>query len=287
MKKLALLLLALAPFAASVEAAPLDHLKKVFSPDMPPQPPSIAVLIVHDRPGALLEVKGRYKLFDPRTNSYISSRFIGKRKFIQAVHDGLRWGEEFPGLHQLLIIPEDPKVTTVVDGIEYRGSIYIYDVEGQIAVVNGVNIEDYLKSILARRYLTPLSAEAAAAAAINERTKAYYQAANPTTPYWAVDAQEVGYKGFAVTGRNVPIEEALDATKYLVMSDGEAGADSAHPFLAAQWESADSTKGAVAPQIKLEQAEEMAKRGDHAAQILAKAYPGRSLQLMFHETIKR
>lgn len=286
MKRILSLVLALMPLIATVEGAPLDYLKTVFNKPVPIQPPSIKVLVAYDKPGAVLEVKGRYLLFDPRTNSYISTRFIGKRKFIQAINDGLRWGEEFPGLHQLLIVPQDPTVTTIVDGIEYRGGIYVYDVEGTIAVVNEVNVEDYLKSILARRFLEPMDDEALAAAVIAVRTNAYYQAANPQTPFWAVDGQKVGYQGYAVTGRNVPVEDAIQATRYLIMNEGNVSQGVVHP-IPALWEQSGDEKAGVVAQIKLEEANAMSKDGAHAAQILGKAFPGSTLILMHHDKKQR
>lgn len=285
-KKILLSVMVLMPIVANMEAAPLDMLKEAFTPKPQNNPPAIKVLIVHDKPGALIEVKGRYRLFDPKLNEYISTRFMGKRRFIQPIADGLRWGEEFPGLHQLLIIPEDQSITTIVDGIEYRGMMYIYDVEGQIAIVNAVNIEDYLKSILARRYLEPIDDEALAAAVIAERTNVYYQMTNPKSKYWAVDGQLTGYQGYAVTGRNVPIEDAIYATRYLIMSNGNGGQNQAQPF-PAKWEPSQQDQGAIASKVKFKDANEMSKDGSHAAQILAKAYPGSSLLLMHHDPAQR
>src|SRR5437588_276475 len=94
--------------------------------------PSIKVLLDHNRPGVVVEVKGEYKLYDPRTNEHMSTRFIGKRKYFQALKDGLQWGEEFPGLHQIKIEPSTAATTIIADGLEYRGSIYLYGIEGRL-----------------------------------------------------------------------------------------------------------------------------------------------------------
>ncbi len=144
-----------------------------------PVPPTIKVLVTHDKPGVVLEVKGKYKIYDPHQNMYISTRFIGKRKFIQAISDGLKWGEEFPGIHQIRIVPDDPNTTTLVDGIEYKGSIFVYDIGGTISVVNEIDIEDYLKSILEPQFDDNLLPETFASIAITARTNAYYQASWP------------------------------------------------------------------------------------------------------------
>ncbi|MBA3957660.1 MAG: SpoIID/LytB domain-containing protein [Parachlamydiaceae bacterium] len=265
------LLLAVMPVVASLNAGILDSWGKKTRE----QPPIIGVLIAYDRPGVVLEVKGKYRLYDPKDLSFISTRFIGKRKFIQAVNDGLKWGEEFPDLHQLLIVPDHQNITTIADGIEYRGSMYIYDVQGALGIVNEVDIEDYIRSILAAQPST-LPEEVLAAIAIAARTNAYYYAYNPKTPFWAVDGTQEAYRGFAVTNPSSPIEKAITATRYLIMSKNKDASNPA-PF-AAQFSSA----GTAGSKINLDQAVEMAKRGEHAARILEQAYPSTNILLMHY-----
>lgn len=245
-------------------------------------PPTIKILIVHDKPGVVLEVKGKYKIFDPHAGKLISSRFMGKRKFIQAIADGIKWGEEFPGIHQLVIKPDEKQTTTIVDGIEYHGLIYVYDVGGTISVVNEIKLEDYLSSILAFRFRSPLTEETLAAVAIAARTTAYYQIESSKTPYWAVDARQVGFQGYAAINTTNPIEKALQATRYMVMTS-PASSREVHPFIAEWREMGPTSEDAVVSQISLAEAEEMAKKGEHAAQILFKAFPGTRIELIHYE----
>lgn len=199
-------LLAFLSVQLSLEAGIIDTITNIFTKEPLPQPPSIKALLTHDQDGVILEVKGKYKIYDPRNGELISTRFVGKRRFIQAVREGLKWGEEFPGIYQIVIVPDSPQTTTIVDGIEYRGSIYIYDIGGSISVVNQLDIEDYLSSIMTPKFRDPqqlefkepLPYEMLAVFAITARTNAYWQSQNSKTPYWDVDAKEVGYKGYAV-----------------------------------------------------------------------------------------
>lgn len=281
--RILVMLLAMAPLSIPANAGLWDSLKSVFSPKELPKPLSTRVLIVHDQHGIVLEVKGKYAIYDPKTNEHISTRFIGKRKFIQALSDGIKWGEEFPGVHQLLIVPEEDHVTTIVDGIEYRGKIYIYDIGGTISVVNQVDIEDYLTSILAPKYKDPLSEETMAAIAIAARTNAYYDALNPKNTYWDINANQVGYLGYAVTNSSNPIEKGIESTRYMVMSKSGSEPGTATPF-PAMWSGSANKKAGDAEyaKISLSQVEEMAKKGDHAAQILAKAFPNTAILLMHY-----
>lgn len=284
MRKLLMIAFALICYIPFSQAGILDDWLTNLWRGQKPEPPTIKVLIVHDQPGVVLEVKGKYKIYDPHQNNYLSTRFIGKRKFIQALQDGLKWGEEFPGVHQLKIVPDDKNTTTIVDGIEYRGTIYVYDIGGTISVVNEVDIEDYLASILEPQFDENLSPETFAAIAITARTNAYYQAMNPKNTYWAVDAGSVEYEGYAVTKRATAVDKALQATKYmvLVLPNDQTKKNETFP---AQWGSTTGGKvpkeNAVFSRISLFQAEDLAKAGEHAAQILAKAFPNAQIVLMY------
>lgn len=281
--KTILVLMAILPFQSCVEGGVFENLLNLKTKLLPPK---IKVLVVYDRPGVVVEVKGKYRLYDPNTKSYLSTRFLGKRKYIQALRGGLQWGEEFPGLFQLQIEPDDQSITTIVDGVEYRGSIVIYDVEGTISVVNEVFIEDYLASLLSPQVRNVLPEEVLAAIAITARTNAYCQVANPKSPFWDVDGKKIGYHGYAVTDGKNPIEKAIYATRYLVMSRSNADADQPIPFLG-QFGPAQAAGGQYeSSHLSLDEAEAMASKGNHAAQILAKAFPNTSMKLMHYSDSK-
>lgn len=277
------LMLALMPFSGYLEAGFWDMF---FTSEVPQEPKKIKVLIVQDKPGVVLEVKGKYTLYDPnrvKQNKYkhISTRFLGKRKFIQAVSDGIRWGEEFPGVFQLLIVPEEETTKTVVDGVSYKGSLYVYNIAetGTISIVNEVLLDDYLNSVLSAKYQTPMSEEALNAIAIAARTNALYYALNPRSAYWSVDASEVGYVGDSDVRASNPVVQAVEATKQMVMSQAKSKENqTAFP---AEWAllTGQSKSHVKLAQISLQEAESLAVKGDHAAEILKKAFPGTSIQL--------
>lgn len=280
--------LVMGPLAVPVQAGWWDTFTGYFSKTAPTKPPKIRVLVVNDQQGVVIEVKGKYKMYDPHTGDHISTRFVGKRKFMQAVRDGLKWGEEFPGIFQLLIVPDETSTTTIVDGIEYRGPIYVYDVGGTISVVNEVGIEDFLSSTLSHSYRQKMPEEFLAATVIAARTNAYYTAANPKNQYWSVDAHPIKYQGYAVVDSTSDIEKAIKNTRHMVMSfTGQSdGKINAFP---AEWKTNDDyTRQQNISKITLEEAAEMAKQGAHAAQILTKAFPGVKIEMVHHpESDKR
>jgi len=280
-------LLAIGQFAAPVEAGWFDSVTGYFKKPATAKPPKIRVLIVHDQQGVVVEVKGKYKMYDPHNGEHLSTRFVGKRKFMQAVRDGLKWGEEFPGLYQLLIVPDETSTTTIVDGIEYRGPIYIYDIGGTISVINEVSIEDFLASTLAQRR-EQLPEELLAAGVIVARTNAYYAAANPKNQYWSVDARPTNYQGFAVVDNNSLIQKAVVGTRHMVMSTTPVGDNGQVTAFPAEWKTEASFNGQQnVSKITFAQATEMAKNGEHAAQILMKAFPGVKIELIHYPTEKK
>ncbi len=269
-----------------VEAGWIDSITSTFNRTAQAESPTIKVLLTHDQDTVILEVKGTYNLYDPRNGELISTRYKGKRRSIRATREGLTWGEEFPGIHQIAIIPDNYDTKTIVDGIEYIGGIYIYDVGGSISVVNKVPVEDYLDSIMSPMFRNEMPQELLAALAITARTNAYYQAQNSKTPYWDVDANQVGYKGVFTLTAGSPVQKSLQQTQFLILNRANVNEWVTTPF-AVQWGAYNVGK---APQdqplyskISIMEAESMAKKGVRADVILTKAFPETTIEL-FHPT---
>ncbi len=209
----------------------------------PMAPRNIQILLEKDAEGALLEVKGPYYIFNPHDGSRVSSGLLGKRFMIHELENGLRWGEEFPGIHQIYIKPRSAETAIFINGIQYSGAIAIYGVSGTINIVNDLDIESFTKSILTSQFLSPLEPEVMSALAILARTDAYYRAmrANENS-YWHISAQDVNYQGSALVVSNSSIDKAVDSTRNLILLHAENGQDS--PF-ATTW--TEHSAGKTAP----------------------------------------
>jgi stage II sporulation protein D len=256
-----------------------DLIKTTLTPEVRTEPPKVRVLLLHDQPTVAIEVKGKYKIYDPRTNEQVSMNFQGKRRLMRAEEDGIRWGEEFPGIHQLVIVPDISASTIVVAGIEYQGTIYVYDVGGTLSVVNKIDAEDYLKAILPKRYPSTvvLPEEFLAAIAIVARTQNYANV--QSNKYWDVDAAKEGYGGYALARGSKAVENAITKTQYLALQEQEQGKG---PFLP-DWSPVDGKRyqGTTYSLISLDEAQKMAENGKNAVDILKKAFPDASLQLAY------
>lgn len=271
--------------AALMASAPLDagignFIKSFFNKQEVTcsLPPAIRVLLMHDQPEIVIEVKGKYTIYDPHTAKPVTASFIPKRRLVEAHPAGLRWGEEFPGIHQIVIVPDDPETTIIVDSKEYKGVIYVYDVDGAISIVNQIDVEEFLVATLANQFYGPQTEEMMAALAIMGRTNSYYSCLNSKTQYWNVDAEAVGYEGSALGGRNRAMEKAVRLTKHMVVnkSDGNIA-----PF-AVEWlpqPGGKLYKSKVYATMTFEEAAKLASQGKNASRILEQAFPGAIISL--------
>lgn len=275
-KRMLTAILSFALLSTAAQAGVWDSISNFLNKPLPESNDSLKILIAHDKPGVVLEVKGKYQLYDPNTNSHISTRFIGKRKYIQPLSEGLKWGEEFPGVYQLMILPDDKTTTTVVDGIEYKGRVYVYDIGGSISIVNEISFDEYVKTVLSAKMQQPLPEETIAALAIAARTNANFMRQNAKSQFWSVEAKQIGYQGFALSSPSSLIEQAVKATHHMILSL------SSGPFLA-QWDIVDSNMPhakVIDSKITLDQAAMLAHQGEHAAQILKKAFPNAQIDII-------
>ncbi len=192
----------------------------------PMAPRNIQILIEKDADGVLLEVKGPYYIFNPHDGTRVSSGLLGKRFMIHELENGLKWGEEFPGIHQIYIKPRSSETSIFINGIQYAGSVAIYGVAGTIHIVNDIDIESFVKSKLTSQFLSPLEPEVMSALAILVRTDAYYHATRANAnSFWHVDAQEIEYQGSALVVNNSPIDRAVESTQHLILLHPESGKD--------------------------------------------------------------
>jgi stage II sporulation protein D len=180
-------------------------------------PRNIQVLLEKDAKSALLEVKGPYYIFNPQDGSRIASGLFGKRFMVHELEKGLKWGQEFPGIHQIYIKPRSEETSIFINGIQYSGAVAIYGVGSNINIVNDLDIEEYVKAILSPQFNAPTEPEVLSALAILTRTNAYFQADKSNTSFWHVVASDVGYQGSAMTTQDSPIDKAVETTKHLIL----------------------------------------------------------------------
>lgn len=182
------------------------------------KPATVKVLLKKLANDAILEVKGRYLIYQPQNHLLIESGIAGKRAKISASERGVKWGELFPSTFDIRIVPGDSQSSLLVDGIQYKGCLEIYSINGTINIINEIDIENYLKSILTTRLIEPMSNDLLDLIAVVERTNLYAQAYKNRGSSWHLEATKEGYQGYPVTISSSQINQTIDRTRYLVMT---------------------------------------------------------------------
>jgi len=179
----------------------------------------IKVLLEENLEGALIDVQGSYKVYNPEKNKVISSGSKGKRYYLQTTETGLKWGEGYPGIYQIRIEPNDSESSILINGIQYKGSIEAYNINSKIQLVNILDVEDLLISVLSEHFFSKkYHSITYDALSIIARTNFYHAVAKNSNPYWDLLASEINYCGYASKGIHSDIERAIIATKNLILT---------------------------------------------------------------------
>ena len=168
-----------------------------------------------------LSINSGYTIYDPQTGKTVSSSFFSKHNKVYPKHTGLSWGEEFPGIYQLHIVPSNNDAMSI-NGEKYFGEIIIYQDQNNIHIVNKLKIENLVRSVLSDVINEKVSHDVIAALAVLARTKAY-QAILNDNPYWDITAEELSYKGQFSLLPNINIERSVVLTDGIVLESQEKG----------------------------------------------------------------
>lgn len=227
MKKFAWLASSLLAFSSLDMASMLCAKELPTDVSQKTKPATLKIRIAENAEGAILEVKGRFEVFDPISHILVDSGFFGKKQAVFADGNGILWGERLPSIHQMRLVPTSTDSTILVNGIQYRGCMEIYNLDGHITIVNEIDVESYLKSILSAQ--VPLQSEERLleAIAVIARTNAYYLARRNVNAHWHVTAEEVKYYGYGMTLQNLAIDRAVETTRHVIMTYQN------HPFASA------------------------------------------------------
>ena len=234
-----------------------------------PHNPFIRILLASQKNSFQVEVQGAHNIYDPFTGKKLEAAFLSSSYQMVPTADGIKWGQEFPGVYQILVVPDSQSGTVTVDGIQYSGAVAFYEVGSVLAAVNWVSLEDATSSLLSMM-MAPANGdhkEALAAMAIGVRTLALEQLAHPSNHFWDVRADACGYKGRAVVRLDEPFQDAIRVSRNIVL---EPKQDKSGSFIS---QDLDRLK----QMINYQQAIDLAQNGKDAAYIIEKAIPGRQL----------
>ncbi len=237
-----------------------------------PQEPLVKVLLAKEQPKLTVEVKGSHTIYDPYSGKKLDSSLLGSSYSMITTLDGVKWGQEFPGVYQILIVADEPSSGITVNGVSYGGVVAFYQVKDLLAAVNWLTLDDFTTSMMSSNFLPRETdqKEALAAYAIALRSKVCQQTHSSENTYYDLIAERCGYKGISVARTDASFVEAMKATKQLTLS-GQSGL--AVPGLSFDQRAIEEIRN----KIPLSDANNLAKDGKDARYILHKFYPDEML----------
>lgn len=154
-------------------------------------------ILLETHPTAVeLSVEGGYGIYDPAKGERITGGLLDKTFDLRAGPEGLSWGEAFPDLYQLTLVPEGQRRGFVLNGRFYPGVLHAYQIDDSLQLVNEVSFEEFSLAVLSAQNWENPPVEAAASLAICARTQAMTFARERKQQFWHVEALRCGYEGF-------------------------------------------------------------------------------------------
>jgi len=138
--------------------------------------------------------KGRITIRNfPSGRAFLSS-FFEKPITLKYSSKGIIVGSELYKVNALLIEPEGAS-PIMVNGRAYRGTISIHKVDSALTVINYVEIEDYIKGVIANEMLPSSDEEALKAQAVIIRSFGIYHILRYKDRLYSIEANKILYKG--------------------------------------------------------------------------------------------
>lgn len=159
-----------------------------------------------------IDIKGPYKAYNYKYESKIVSALTNERVIVVEHRLGLKVNDV--GIYKEGIVFETKEGFTL-NGIEYYGTLKFIPYNGNMIVINELNIEDYVKGVLPHEMSPDWPIEALKAQAVAARTYAMFHILknNGNIPYDVDNTTKYQvYNGKEKI--NWAVEQAVDRTKY-------------------------------------------------------------------------
>jgi stage II sporulation protein D len=242
-----------------------------------PEEPICKVLLTMEQKSIPVEVRGPHNIYDPYTGKKLEASFTPSSYPMITTTEGIKWGQDFPGVYQIVIVPDEADVGVTVNGTTYFGVVAFYQIENRLSAVNWLSLDEMTSALLCANFL-PRDAyqkEAIATYAIALRSLIYNQMETTTNPYWDVKAEDCAYQGRTVARVDAAFVDAMKATRKIVMTDG------------IQVPLTRKAIDVLREKLPPASVETMAKEGKDARMILHKFFPDSMLTICINRNVDK
>jgi stage II sporulation protein D len=176
----------------------------------------LRVLLRRGQQGLKVSCPGGLRLVAADGRALVELPPLG-RASLGAVDGRLRFNERDLGCDAARVLPLEEGTTVTVAGRSYRGRLWLKAVGGQLALVNQVGLEDYLKGVLPSEIPASWPPESLKAQAVAARSFAVAKAQKAIQQPWDLDDSTASqaYKG--ADGEQDAPSKAVDATRGQVL----------------------------------------------------------------------
>lgn len=213
----------LALTTANLSAFQVEHSTHAFRQQRRNQAKGgVRIFLDENRDENSLKVEGGYGIYDPARNMRITGGVMTKTMPLIADKEGLSWGEIFPDLYQMTIVPEGHEEGFYLNDRYYLGVLYAYLIEGKLALVNELTLDDFALAITSQEMSNgDLEKEALASLAICARSFALAGRQQHKEAQWHLEARRVGFKGFKNRSSLEEARSALVKTRDLILQSDQ------------------------------------------------------------------
>lgn len=178
------------------------------------KPLTVRVLIKKVAVNTRIEVKGRHHLYNPKTEMLLKTSTKKRKGIIHDSDHGLVWDEQLKNIHEVRIVPDEKNCSILVDGIQYNGWTEIFGIGGTITIINEIDVDNYLKSLLSAQLRGNWSNETLDALVITQRTALINLIEKREYASWQLEARKEGYRGLTF---DKSIHDAVERTRGLIL----------------------------------------------------------------------
>ena len=180
---------------------------------------AVRVLISEGRTALSVSGTGGFTIADASGRLILAQRRGGSGVRV-ALHRNAVIVRETGAYAPVAVVWPDPGFLVQVEGRNYRGRVDIYPVNGSLAAVNVVNLEDYVQGVIKDEIPPGWPAEAAKSMAVIARTYAVYQMEQQAGSLFHVKSTTASQMYGGATGEDPRTTWAVQATRGQVLVFG-------------------------------------------------------------------
>ena len=185
--------------------------------------PTIRVKIGNSLPQARVSIRDKYQIRDTGSRRILCAGDSLSNAIFAAADGTLRLDGLPLGTHQVTVVPQQSG-SLLVAGQAYRGNLFVFAEAGKVTLVNHLDFEEYLASVVGAELLRGWQLETHKAQAIAARSYALYHMKNVSAAARFDVGDTPGHQVYrGVASESETSRRAIEVTRGIVLATDEGG----------------------------------------------------------------